>query len=76
MTLGKPLADLARAREGRRRRASSWDRTGGNRSTSPCVEAPIGDFLGVGHGIVKKFVSQGRPDLAIRVAPTDVISTR
>jgi len=39
MTLGKPLADLARAREGRRRRASSWDRTGGN-----------ADLVGIGSG--------------------------
>jgi hypothetical protein len=100
------LANLSHARIGRRRRASSWDRTGGNadyvgigpgqtvmlceipgagvirhlwftmaaprnplysRTTvlrmwwdggdTPCVEAPIGDFFGIGHGIVKNFVS-------------------
>jgi len=39
MTIGSSLADLARARQGRRRRASSWDRTGGN-----------ADFVGIGTG--------------------------
>src|SRR3989304_5443757 len=107
MTLGSSLAGLARAREGRRRRASSWARSGGTadfvgigagqtvvlcdlagagivrhiwctlaappnplhaRTTllrmfwdaapTPCVEAPIGDFFGIGHGIVKNFASQ------------------
>jgi hypothetical protein len=105
-TPGSSLAHLARARSGRRKRASSWDRTGGNadyvgigpgqtitlcdikgagivrhiwctmaaprnplyaRTTllrawwdsgeTPCVEAPIGDFFGIGHAIVKNFVS-------------------
>ena len=39
MTLGSSLADLARAREGRRRRVSSWDRSGGN-----------ADFIAIGKG--------------------------
>ena len=101
------LGDLARLRPGRRRRASSWDRSGANadfvllkpgetraicevegagvvrhiwctmaapanplyaRTTllrmywdgapTPCVEAPIGDFFGIGHGIVKDYWSQ------------------
>ena len=109
------LADLARLREGRRRRASSWDRSGGNAdflaigpgqtavlcdiegagvirhiwctmhapadrsyarttllrmywddATSPCVEAPIGDFFGIGHAIVKNFVS-----LPLTMSPQD-----
>ena len=115
MTLGSSLAGLARAREGRRRRASSWDRSGGNadfvgigagqtvvlcdlagagivrhiwctmaaprnplyaRTTllrmfwdgapTPCVEGPIGDFFGIGHGIVKNFVS-----LPLTMSPED-----
>jgi hypothetical protein len=109
------MADLARLREGRRRRASSWDRSGGNadflaispgrtavlcdiegagvvrhiwctmhapgnpcyarttllrmywdEATSPCVEAPIGDFFGIGHAIVKNFVS-----LPLTMSPED-----
>jgi hypothetical protein len=115
MIMGSSLAGLARARQGRRRRASSWDRTGGNadfvgigagqtvvlcdlegagiirhiwctmasprnplyaRTTllrmfwddapTPCVEAPIGDFFGIGHGIVKNFVS-----LPLTMSPED-----
>jgi len=115
MTLGSSLADLARAREGRRRRVSSWDRSGGNAdfvplgkgqgatlcdldgagiirhvwctmaaprnrlyarttllrmfwdgSPTPCVEAPIGDFFGIGHGIVKNFAS-----LPLTMSPED-----
>src|SRR3972149_3102305 len=115
MILGSSLADLARARQGRRRRASSWDRTGGNadflaigagqtatlcdiegagiirhiwctmaapgnplyaRTTmlrmywddapTPCVEAPIGDSFGIGHAIVKNFVS-----LPLTMSPQD-----
>jgi hypothetical protein len=114
MLLGSSLGDLARLREGRRRRASSWDREGGNRdflviqpgetavlcepagagivrhiwctmatgndlyarttllrmywdgSPTPCVEAPIGDFFGIGHGIVKDFVS-----LPVSMSPQD-----
>jgi hypothetical protein len=109
------LANLARQRQARRRRASSWDRNGGNfdfllispgqavtlcdiegagvvrhiwctiaapgnahypRTTvlrmwwdgaaSPCVEAPIGDFFGIGHGIVKNFWS-----LPLSMSPQD-----
>ena len=104
--IGSSLADLARARPGRRRRVSTWDRSGGNfdfttigpratatlcdipgtgiirhiwctmaaprnpwygrttvlraywdGSAAPCLEAPIGDFFGIGHGIVKNFWS-------------------
>ena len=104
--IGMSLAELARLRSGRRRRASSWDQSGGNAdmiilrssetaricdiegagiirhiwctmaalnnplsarttllrmywdgSATPCVEAPIGDFFGIGHGIVKNFWS-------------------
>ena len=115
MTLGSSLADLARAREGRRRRVSSWDRSGGNadfvpigkgqtvvlcdlegagvirhiwctmaaprnpiyaRTTvlrmywddarTPCVDVPIGDFFGIGHAIVKNFVS-----LPLTMSPED-----
>jgi hypothetical protein len=115
MTLGSSLGDLARVRRGRRRRASSWDRAGGNadfvgigagqtvvlcdlegagiirhiwctmaalrnplyaRTTllrmfwddapTPCVEVPIGDFFGIGHGIVKNFVS-----LPLTMSPED-----
>jgi hypothetical protein len=109
------LSGLAHLRQGRRRRASSWDRTGGNadytiiqpgataalcdiqgagiirhiwctmhagtnhlyaRTTllrmfwdgaaTPCVEAPIGDFFGIGHAIVKNFVS-----LPLAMSPQD-----
>jgi hypothetical protein len=115
MLLGSSLGDLARLRDGRRRRASSWDREGGNRdflvirpgetavlceiegagivrhiwctmatgdnpfyarttllrmhwdgSSTPCVEAPIGDFFGIGHAIVKDFVS-----LPLAMSPQD-----
>ena len=115
MPIGSSLADLARARPGRRRRVSSWDRTGGNfdfaalakgatatvadiagagivrhiwctmaaprnlhyarttvlrmwwdGSATPCVEAPIGDFFGIGHGIVKNFWS-----LPLAMSPQD-----
>lgn len=110
MMLGTSLRDLYRAREGRRMRESSYDRTGGNRDffviepgqklalcelqgagcithiymtmasvsdkeqepwlhrkvtlrmywdgeTNPSVQAPIGDFYGMGHGITKNFSS-------------------
>jgi len=109
------LAGIARERQGRRRRVSSWDRNGGNfdfliispgqtaticdiegtgvvrhvwctiaapgsahypRTTvlrmwwdgaaSPCVEAPIGDFFGIGHGIVRNFWS-----LPLSMSPQD-----
>ena len=119
------LADIARERQGRRRRVSSWDRNGGNfdfliispgqtatlcdiegggvvrhiwctiaapgsahypRTTvlrmwwddaaSPCVEAPIGDFFGIGHGMVRNFWSlplsmspRGRPWLRTASSP-------
>ncbi len=115
MSIGSSLADLARARPGRRRRVSSWDRSGGNfdftplakgatatiadiegagvirhiwctmaaprnphyarttvlrmywdGSDTPCVEAPIGDFFGIGHGIVKNFWS-----LPLAMSPQD-----
>jgi hypothetical protein len=114
MLLGSSLGDLARLRDGRRRRASSCDREGGNRdflvvqagetavlcelkgagivrhiwctmatgndlyarttllrmywdgSRAPCVEAPIGDFFGIGHAIVKDFVS-----LPLTMSPQD-----
>ena len=113
--MGSSLADIARLRPGRRRRASSWDRSGGNAdfviirggetatlcdiegagvirhiwctmaarnnplyprttllrmywdgSALPCVEAPIGDFFGIGHGIVKNFWS-----LPLSMGPQD-----
>ena len=99
------LKSLTRRRNGRTRRESSWDRTGGNRDyivipkgeertifevegpaqinhiwctinceqlyyfrtvlirmywddeDSPSVEAPIGDFFGVGHGVANHYVS-------------------
>lgn len=99
------LADLGRLRDARRRRESSWDRSGGNAdyvsiapgdshvmaditgagcvrhiwmtlaspelryprrsalrmwwdgATTPCVEAPVGDFFGVGHGLTPEFWS-------------------
>jgi len=99
------LSDLGRLREARRRRESSWDRTGGNAdytiippggthamadlagsgcvrhiwmtlsspeiryprrsvlrmrwdgADTPCVEAPTGDFFGVGHGLTPEFWS-------------------
>jgi hypothetical protein len=106
---GSSLRDLYRAREGRRLRESSFDRTGGNKDfyvirpgerkdilsiegagivthiwmtlgpmvddeeafthrkialrmfwdgeTTPSVEAPIGDFFGMGHGMTRNFVS-------------------
>ncbi len=109
------LSSLAHLRQGRRRRASSWDRAGGNadyivirpgvtaavcdiqgagivrhiwctmhaganhlyaRTTllrmfwdgaaTPCVEAPMGDFFGIGHAIVKNFVS-----LPLTMSPQD-----
>ena len=115
MPIGSSLADLARARPGRRRRVSSWDRSGGNfdfaaigpgqtitvadiegagiirhiwctmaaprnphyarttvlrmfwdSSPAPCVEAPIADFFGIGHGIVKNFWS-----LPLAMSPQD-----
>ena len=100
------LSDLARLRDARRRRASSYDTTGGNNdrwlldpgetrtlaqiegagsvrhiwmtlmsredayprrsvlrmywdgAETPCVEAPTGDFFGIGHGITKNYASQ------------------
>ncbi len=110
-----PLGNLASLRDGRRRRASSWDQNGGNadfiilppnematlcdvagagiirhiwctmatrdnpfyaRTTvlrmfwddapTPCVEAPIGDFFGIGHAIVKDFWS-----LPLSMSPQD-----
>src|SRR3989337_2892521 len=109
-----PLSDLPRLRDYRRRRASSWDRSGGNADfwvldpgetrtlariegagcirhlwmtlasreehwprrsvlrmywdggASPCVEAPVGDFFGIGHGIVKEFWS-----LPLAMSPRD-----
>jgi hypothetical protein len=99
------LADLPRLRDFRRRRVSSYDRTGGNRDyvvvpagevvtlaemegvgcvkhiwvtirskeewylrkillrmywdgeEEPSVEAPIGDFFGIGHGVTHNYVS-------------------
>jgi len=115
MVGGTSLGNLAQLREGRRRRASSWDRKGANadfvilrsgeqavlcdiagagiirhiwctmaardnpfyaRTTvlrmywddtpTPCVEAPIGDFFGIGHGIVKDFWS-----LPLSMSPQD-----
>jgi len=106
---GSSLRDLYIAREGRRLRESSFDRSGGNRDyyvvkpgekreiclikgagvithiwmtlgpmdqveepfvhrklalrmywdgeESPSVEAPVGDFFGMGHGLTKNFVS-------------------
>ena len=102
---GTSLRDLARARPGRRQRASSWDRSGGNddqlhlapgstaslldisgagiithlwvtsgskeqdhlrklvlriwwdNEETPSVEAPLGDFFGVGHGLARPFSS-------------------
>ena len=35
-------------------------------AASPCVEAPIGDFFGIGHGIVKNFWS-----LPLSMSPQD-----
>lgn len=107
--LGTSLRDLYREREGKRKRESSYDKTGGNfdfymlnpmdkkvifnqskpgcithiwitmaavpemkyvclerklvirmfwdNEDDPSVEAPIGDFFGLGHGISKNFVS-------------------
>ncbi len=107
--LGSSLRDLYRKRDSKRRRASSYDTTGGNRDylkiypgekidicnlqgagcithiwmtmaplndvmeeylhrkivirmywdgeENPSVQAPIGDFFGMGHGITKNFVS-------------------
>ncbi len=100
------LGNLATLRDARRRRASSWDITGGNAdfwiirpgetrtlaemsgpgavrhiwmttmsredaylrrsvlrmywdgSATPCVEAPLGDFFGVGHAMMVEFWSQ------------------
>jgi len=109
------LGELARLRDGRRRRESSWDRTGGNAdfiilrpgeratlcnvsgagivrhiwctmaarsnpyyarttvlrmywdgATTPCVEAPVGDFFGIGHSIIKDFWS-----LPLSMSPQD-----
>ncbi|REE57578.1 Protein of unknown function (DUF2961) [Paenibacillus taihuensis] len=114
MTMGySSMADLARLRDARRRRVSSYDRTGGNYDwtiipggetsvimdvkgagsirhiwctlfaaeegitpsdeqhvlrkliirmywdgeTEPSVEAPIGDFFGIGHGVTRNFWS-------------------
>lgn len=106
---GTSLRDLYRVRQGKRKRESSYDRTGGNKDfytiapgekkdiciiqgngcithiwitlapndhvmeeylhrkiilrmywdgeTNPSVQAPIGDFFGMGHGITKNFVS-------------------
>lgn len=99
------LRDIARLREGKRRRQSSWDRTGGNwdfailragetislarmsgagiithiwvtiggkeehflrklvlrmywdGEENPSVEVPIGDFFGMGHAMMRNFVS-------------------
>ena len=35
-------------------------------AASPCVEVPIGDFFGIGHGIVKNFWS-----LPLAMSPQD-----
>ena len=99
------LRDIARLREGKRRRESSWARNGGNWDSlpipkgttltiadiqgagiithiwmtmssreehfarkivirmywdgeeTPSVEAPVGDFFGLGHGVVRNFIS-------------------
>lgn len=48
---GTSLRDLARARTGSRRRASSWDRSGGNSDSlriAPGAVAPLLDVAGVG----------------------------
>ncbi len=108
------LADLPRLRDARRRRASSYDTSGGNRdfwllqpgetrtlaqidgpgsvrhiwmtlasredayprrsvlrmywdgAATPCVEAPVGDFFGIGHGLIKEFWS-----LPLTMSPQD-----
>jgi hypothetical protein len=108
------LTNLARLRDARRGRASSWDPTGGNAdfwligagetrtlaelagpgcvrhiwmtlasreaayprrsvlrmywdgAETPCVEAPTGDFFGVGHGILTNFAS-----LPLSMSPAD-----
>lgn len=100
-----PLRDIARLRDARRRRQSSWDRTGGNwdfvilhrgetidmariagpglithiwvtiaakeefflrklvlrmywdGEQTPSVEAPVGDFFGMGHALTRNFAS-------------------
>lgn len=105
MLLSSSLGDLARLRDARRRRASSYDRSGGNADfwmlepgetralaeiegagcirhiwmtlasreehyprrsvlrmywdgeSSASVEAPTGDFFGIGHGVTKEFWS-------------------
>ncbi len=117
MDLGSgSLADLARLRDFKRRRVSSWDRSGGNRDflilqpgerrafaeidgagcvkhvwittmplqpephdlcglvlrafwdgeDTPSVEAPLGDFFGVGFGLRRNFVS-----LPLQMSPED-----
>ena len=51
MPIGSSLADLARARPGRRRRVSSWDRTGGNFDFAPLAKgatAAVADIAGAG----------------------------
>jgi hypothetical protein len=70
------LADLARLREGvRRERVSSKDplvarkvilRMWWEGETQPSVEVPIGDFFGIGHGIIKNFWS-----LPLTMSPSD-----
>jgi hypothetical protein len=113
--LGSPsLAGLPFLRDARRRRASSYDATGGNAdfwvlqpgetrtlaqvagpgcvrhiwmtlasreeayprrsllrmywdaAATPCVEAPVGDFFGIGHGIIKEYWS-----LPLTMSPRD-----
>ncbi|SHE39229.1 Protein of unknown function [Seinonella peptonophila] len=116
--LGTSLRDLYRERSGKRKRISSYDRTGGNRDfvrvfpgdrvdlcdihatgcithiwmtmaplddsleeylhrkivlrmywdgeENPSVQAPIGDFFGMGHGITRNFVS-----LPLAMSPED-----
>lgn len=104
--LGTSLRDLTRARSGKRKRESSWDRTGGDRDyvkippggrhvladlggpgcithiwvtahsreeaflrklalriwwdgeSNPSVQAPLGDFFGMGHGLTGNFWSE------------------
>ncbi len=108
------LSDLPRLRNARRRRASSYDTSGGNAdqwllqpgetrtlasidgpgairhiwmtlasreeayprrsvlrmrwdgAPTPCVEVPVGDFFGIGHGIIKEFWS-----LPLTMSPQD-----
>ncbi|MBB6672435.1 glycoside hydrolase family 172 protein [Cohnella nanjingensis] len=118
MTMHTSLASLSLARSGRRKRESSYDRTGGNKDyfsigpgdrteicsirgagaithiwmtmatdalveeaflprkivlrmywdeeTEPSVEAPIGDFFGMGHGLTRNYASA-----ALMMSPED-----